>query len=140
MRKFFIVIALLLPVPPAWAEGCRTPQNFAALVELIARVGQTSDYGLTLASDEKPYRYYASLVRGDLPELHLTRERWSRQLRGRNRVDQWVMKFTFDGTYILHKQIAEKDHRLVHEKRLSNKGSDMVECNIFSVLLGTLKD
>ena len=140
VSKFLIAIALLLPVPPAWAEGCRTPQNFAALVELIVRVGQTSDYGLTLASDENPYKYYASLVRGDLPELHLTRERWSRQSRGRNRVDQWVMNFTFDGTYILHKQMAEKDHRPVHEKRLSDKGSEMVECNIFSVLLGTLKD
>ena len=59
---------------------------------------------------------------------------------GRKRVDQWIMKFTFDGTYILHKQMAEKDYRLVHEKRLSNKGSDMVECDIFSVFLGTLKD
>ena len=140
MSKFLIAIALLLPAPTAWAEGCRTPQKFAALVELIVRVGQTSDYGLTLASDEKPYKYYASLVRGDLPELHLTREKWKMQSRGRKRVDQWIMKFTFDGTYILHKQIAEKDHRLVHEKRLSNKGSDLVECDIFSVFLGTLKD
>jgi hypothetical protein len=139
MSRLLIVVALLLPAPPAFADGCTTPENFAALVELIVDVGQSSDYGLSLVDDQKSYKYYASLVRGEFPELHLTQERWSRRGHG-DRIDQWIMKFTVNGAYVLHKQLVEKDRRLVHEKRLPNKGADAVECNIFRVFLGALKN
>ncbi len=137
MSKTLITIALLLLAPLVWAEGCKTPENFAALVELIVEMGQPSDYGLSLVKDERSGKYYASLVRGDLPELYITQERWTR--RGhRNRIDQWIMKFTVDDTYVLHKELVEKDHRFVREKRLSNTGADAVECNIFRAFLGAL--
>jgi hypothetical protein len=137
MRKTLITIALLLSAPLVSAEGCKSPENFAALVELIVETGQPWDYGLSLVKDEKSSKYYASLVRGDLPELYITQERWSRWHR-RNRIDQWIMKFTVDDTYVLHKELVEKDHRFVREKRLSNKGVDAVECKIFRAFLRVL--
>jgi hypothetical protein len=137
MRMLLITIAWLLLAPLVWAEGCKSPANFAALVELIVEMGQPSDYGLSLEKNESSGKYYASLVRGDLPELYITQERWTKRGR-RNRIDQWIMKFTVDDTYVLHKELLEKDHRFVREKRLSNKGVDAVECKIFSVFLGAL--
>jgi hypothetical protein len=128
---------LLLFAPLVWAEGCKSPENFAALVELIVEMGQPSDYGLSLVKDERSGKYYASLVRGDLPELYITQERWTRRGR-RNRVDQWIMKFTVGDTYVLHKELVEKDHRFVREKRLSNTGADAVECKIFRAFLRAL--
>jgi hypothetical protein len=104
---------------------------------LIVDVGQPSDYGLSLADNERPEKYYASLVRGDLPELYMMREKWRR--RGHSyRIDQWIMKFTVDGNSVLHKELREQDHRVVREKRLSNKGADAVGCYIFRAFLGTL--
>jgi hypothetical protein len=139
MRRLLPIVAILLAAPLAWTEGCKTPENFAALVELVVNVGQSSDYGLTLMDDEKSQKYYASLVRADFPELHLTQEKWTRRRR-RDRVDQWIMIFTVDGTSVLHKQLVEKNHRLVGEKRLSNKGADRVECNVFRVFLPALRN
>jgi len=137
MSKTLVTIALLLFAPLVWAEGCKSPENFAALVELIVEMGQPSDYGLSLVKDERSGKYYASLVRGDLPELYITQERWTRRGR-RNRVDQWIMKFTVGDTYVLHKELVEKDHRFVREKRLSNTGADAVECKIFRAFLRAL--
>jgi hypothetical protein len=135
MNKLLITIALVLLAPMAWAEGCKSPANFAALVELIVEMGQPSDYGLGLLRDEKSGKYYASLVPGDLPELYITQERWTG--RGhKKRIDQWIMKFTVDDTEVLHKELVEKDQRVVREKQLSNRGADAVACNIFRALLG----
>jgi len=137
MSKLLITIACLLLAPPALAGGCKTPENFAALVELIVDLGQPSDYGLSLVKDERSDRYYASLVRGKLPELYITQEKWNGRGR-KKRIDQWIMKFTVDDTYVLHKELVEKDHRFVREKPLSNKGVAAVECKIFRAFLGVL--
>jgi hypothetical protein len=134
MRQILMAIALLLSSPLVWAEGCKNPENFAALVELIVEKGQPSDFGLILAKNESSGKYYASLVRGDLPELYIAQEMWTRRGR-KNLIDQWIMKFTVDDTSVLHKELVEKDHRFVSEKRLSNDGSDAVECKIFRVFL-----
>jgi len=131
------MFALLLPAT-AWAEQCNTADNFAALVELVVDAGRTTDYGITLANEQKSRKYYAALVRGDLPELHLTQQSWHRRWR-QERVDLWIMRFTVYDTYIVHKQLVEKNHRLVREKRLSSKGVDAVECNVFHAFLGTLR-
>jgi hypothetical protein len=134
MRQLFMM--LLLSTPLAWAQGCGTPQSFAAMVALIVNEGEPADYGLSLAAEERPYKYHASLVRGTtLPELYLMREKWTRR-GNKDRVDQWVMKFTAEGSSVLHKEMLEENHRLVREKRLSNKGADQVGCHIFRKFLG----
>ena len=134
MRKLLMLVVLSTPL--AWAQGCGTPQTFAAMVELIMNEGEPADYGLSLAAEERPYQYHASLVRGTaLPELYLTRERWTRR-GNKDRIDQWVMEFAPEGNSVLHKELWEQNHRLLREKRLSNKGADQVGCHIFRKFLG----
>ena len=137
MSKLLLTIFWLVLAPLALAQGCGTPKNFEALVELVVNEGEPSDYGLSLTADEKPHKYYASLVRGeDLPELYMIQEKRARRGR-KEHIDQWILKFTAEDTSVVHKALWEKDHRLLREKRLSSKGADEVGCGIFRAFLGT---
>jgi hypothetical protein len=137
------MIVLLLLSPLVRAEACGTPENFAALVGLILDTGQASEYGISLADEERADKHYASFVPPDylvntpMPELHMSQETWTKQGRT-DHIDQWIIKFTVDGTYVLHRELAEQDQRLVHERPLPTDGSEMIACNIFRAFLKTL--
>jgi hypothetical protein len=138
MYKLFRIALILMVSPLAWAQGCGTPKNFAALVGLLVDVGQPSELGLSLIDNEGPEKYYATLVRGEFPELFLTKEKWTKRHR-QNRIDQWVLKYAIDSSSVLHKELREKGQHVVREKHLSTKKADGVECQIFGVFLGSKK-
>ena len=136
MCKLVRIALILMLSPLAWAQACETPKNFAALVELIADVGEPSEFGSTLTENGRPEKYYATLIRGEFPELLLIREKWTKKGQ-KNRIDQWVLKYTVNGTFVWHKELREKGQRVVQP--LSTKGADVVGCQIFSAFLGSTK-
>jgi hypothetical protein len=143
MSLLRIIIVLPLLAAPGWAEGCTTPENFAALVGVILDQGQPTEYGVSVADDQRADKHYASFVPPDLlvsaatPELHMSQETWTRQGRV-DHIDQWIIKFTLNGTFVLHRELAELDKQLLHETQLPTEGVDQVTCNIFRAFLGDL--
>ena len=132
--RMTIVLLLLLPAPAVWAQSCNTPENIAALVDLIVSNGQPSGYGLSLSDERNADRHYVSFIPADLPELHMVQETWTTQGE-RVHIDQWIIQFTVQGRYVVHKELAEEDSRLVGEKQLPTAGVEAVICKVFDAFL-----
>ena len=58
MTTLRVTIVLLLLAPAVWAQGCNTPENLSALVDLIVSNGQPSGYGLSLSDEQSADRHY----------------------------------------------------------------------------------
>ena len=67
----------------------------------------------------------------------MVQETWTKQGE-RVHIDQWIIQFTVQGTYVVHKELAEEDSRLVDEKQLPTDGVEMVICNVFGAFLPLL--
>jgi len=128
------ITLFLLLVPGAWAQQCTTPENFAALVELIMDKGRPSGYGLSVANDQRADKYYASFIPSDLPELHLIQELWTTEGHT-DRIDQWIIQFTVHGMRVFHRELTERDQMLVLERQLPTTEVEAVACNIFHAFL-----
>ena len=97
MTMLRMITVLLFLSPGLWAQQCRTPENFSALIDLIMDKGQPSGYGLSVSNDARADKYYASFIPSDVPELHLIQEIWTSE-GNTDRIDQWIIQFTVRGT------------------------------------------